>query len=462
MSESTPAHAASPPPRDQRGATTAEYAGIAVVIVAIIGVVLGLTTPVLAGASDVTGKVYCRLATLLGGISGCAPEHVPGHIPTKCTVKKGGSTYGGSITVIATVEGESGYELSQVRTLNPDGTVSTRYVVKTKGKVGANYTLKGGGGVEVDTGSESKDAKAGLSINIGADGAWGSQYTFDNLDDANAFIGAYGDNFGEFGSEPEGAPQADLTYFDLSGQVKGSGEAGPLSGNASGAVTLGAEQHSNGNTKVKVALTAKAAADLGIPIPDTVLAMNANGDASLAVTADITFDESGQVVSIGGTIVGTVNGKVDAGVNEQLVKGTEIGEDTTIKGLNLPPLAEGLEGGYQFELGFTTNFQRPDGTTDHSALSALSEGLANFLTSGEGLTPEQQQAIATQLNEHSQITFNHYTVDKEETKYGGKVSVLWVNIGGEVHKVTVDNDLIGSYFYDPVLGTWQENTVCNG
>ncbi|MFT4288466.1 hypothetical protein [Nocardioides sp.] len=451
--------------RQERGATTAEYIGISVVIVAIIGALVTVATPVRTGAANVVDRAYCRLASLVGGIGGCNSEDVPGYIPTKCTVSSHNQVNGGSVTVIATVTGDSGYTLTQVKTLNPDGTISTQYQVKTSGKVGANYTLSGGGGVEVNTGESEKNAKASLSINVGADGAWGSQYTFDTLDEANAFVNDYQDSFGEFGAAvgagPD-APEADYTYFDISGQVTGSGDAGPLSGNVSGAVTLGAEQYPNGDTKVKLALTRSAAAQLGIPMPDEVTALAASGDAKVVVTATVTFDKNGQVTAIAGNVVGTVTGKVDIGLNTGAVKNLPISGNTTIKDLTLPVLGEGPEGGYQFDLGFSTDFTRADGSVDDSALTALSDGLANFITTGEGLTPEQAQAINDQLNNHSQITFNHYTVDKEETKYGGKVKVLWVNIGGEYHELTVDNSLIGSYYYDPTLGSWQENSVCDG
>ncbi|GAA1780753.1 hypothetical protein GCM10009795_028790 [Nocardioides hankookensis] len=448
--------------RDQAGATSAEFIGISVVVVAIIGVLLALATPVLGGSGGVVDRAFCQLASLVGGDGGCGSAKAqPKFVPTKCVTNRDDHTYGGSVTVLATVAADGGYELRRVLTRNPDGTVKESYEVRTKGKLGANYTLKGGATAEVDTGGSTKKAGGGVKINVGGDAAWGHSLTFDTREQAQAFIDKYGDNLGEFGGLPDGAPTPESTYFDLSGQVKASGELGPLDANGSGAVTLGAEQFKNGDTKVKVALTAKAAGDLGIPLPEQVLALQSSGDASLVVTADVTFDSTGQVVKVAGSVVGTVTGKVDIGANTKLVKDLPLDSRTTVKSLDLPPFLEGAEGGTQFQVNFSTDFRRDDGTVDTSAIQALSEGLQNFVTTGEGLSPDQVAALEDQLDHHSQITLDHYNVDKEETKFGGKVSFLAINIGGEVHHVAINSNLLGSYYYDPEQGTWQENTVCD-
>lgn len=454
----------SPPRRrDQVGATSAEYIGISVVIVAIIGVLLGLATPVLGGSGGVVDRAFCQLTSLVGGGGGCgsSAQAQPKYIPTKCVTRRDNQTYGGSVTVIATVAADGGYELRRVLTRNPDGTITESYEVRTKGKLGANYTLKGGASAEVDTGATTEKAGGGVKINVGGDAAWGHSLTFPTREEAQAFLDKYGDNLGEFGGLPEGAPTPESTYFDISGQVKASGEAGPLDANASGAVTLGAEQYKNGDTKVKVALTTKAAAEMGIPLPEQVLALQASGDASLAVTADLTFDSAGRVVKVAGSVVGTVTGEVEGGANTDLVEDLPISDKATVKSLDLPPFIEGAEGGTQFQVNFSTDFRRDDGSVDTSAIDALSEGLRDFVNSGKGLSPEQVAALEDQLNNYSQITMDQYDVSTDETKYGGKISVMGVNVGGEVHDVLVTSDLRGSYYYDPEQGTWQENTVCD-
>ena len=49
--------------RDERGQTTAEYIGIMVVIVAIIGTILALKSNVLQGSQDVVDKVFETLTS---------------------------------------------------------------------------------------------------------------------------------------------------------------------------------------------------------------------------------------------------------------------------------------------------------------------------------------------------------------------------------------------------------------
>lgn len=445
--------------RSDRGATTVEYVGIAVVITAIIGTLVAVATPVGAGAGTVVDRAFCRLSSLVGGGGSCAGETAASTPPTDCTVSRDSSTRGGSVTVFATVEAESGHAIREVRVRQPDGTITTEYVVRTKGKVGADYTLRGGGSAELSTGTGGGDAGAGLRVKVGADGSWGRQYTVDSLEEAHELLDSLG-TLGTFtGGEADGY-EADATYFDIGGQATASGELGPLDASGSGAVTLGAQSYANGDTRVRMALTAKAAADLGVPLPDQVMALQAEGDAELTVLADVTFDDDGTIVKVGGRVVGTVHGRADIGANTGVAEDVAVNSRTTVKELTLPPLLQGAEGGYQFRLDFSTDFRRDDGV-DHSSVQALSDGLRRFVNTGQGLTEEEQAALHEQLNEHSQITFDQYTVDREEREYGGKVSVLFVNIGGEVHEVELDSDLISSHYYDPVQGSWEENTVCD-
>jgi len=448
------------PRRDARGATTVEYVGIGVVIIAIVGALLALTTSVSGGARNVANGVYCKLSTLVGGTAGCTANDLPANIPTTCTINKNTSSYGGGLTVVATVGGESGYELQQVKQLGADGTVQTKYVVKTKGKIGAEYKPRLGGGAEVDTGTSSVDAKEGLSFTVGADGSWGRNYTFTSQDAAQHFIDEYKDNFGEFGSTPQDAPPPDSTYYDVSAQVTGSGDIAAVDASASGAVTLGVESYANGDTRAKVALSATAAAKLGIPLPTELLKAQAKGNASLAVIADLTFDRNGDMVKVGGNVMGSVKGSASIGIDTKSLSPRPPGSNATLKDLKLPSLA-GVNGGYEFNLGFSTDFRRGDGSADYSAIDALSDSLRNFVNTGQGLTDDQQRVIQDQLENHSQITFNHYKLDTHEDKYGGTLSVGPVSVGGEVHAVHTNSDLLGSYYYDTSLGSWQENTVCN-
>lgn len=446
--------------RDARGATAVEYVGICVAVVAIVGALLALTTSVNGGARNVANGVYCKLSTLVGGTAGCTANDLPANIPTTCTINKNGSAYGGGLTVEATVEAESGYELQQVKQLGADGTVQTKYVVKTKGKVGANYTLTAGGGAEVDTGTASTKAKVGIPIAVGADASWGRNYTFTSRDTAQHFIDEYKDNFGEFGSTPKGAPRPDSTYYDMSGQAKTAAELGSMDASGSGKATIGAESYANGDTKVRLALTRKAAAEIGIPLPVEAFRAQAKGEASRVVTADVTFDKDGHVTKIGGTFSRAVSGEANVGPNTEALKGTSLGKNTTLKDLTLPPLGQ-VNGGAEVNVGFSTDFRRSDGSIDYSAVNAISDGLRNFVTTGQGPTQAQRQAISDQLDNRSQITVDAYKTNTTENKYGGKVSLGPLRVGGEVHAVHTNSDLLGAYYFDTRLGSWQENTVCN-
>jgi len=333
--------------------------------------------------------------------------------------------------------------------------------VRTKGKITGSYEFTLGGKAGVDTGDGSTGAGGGASLEVGAGGSWGSQTTFATEEDAKKFIEQYQDNWGAFGDRPEGAPEPDSEYYELSGQASVSGEAGPLNGSVGQSAVLGLETFPNGDKKVKVAMTTDAALELGIPLPDQVLQANAEGKIEATVVADLTFDADGNVVAIGGSVQMTANGKVELGANSDALPpgGTPIGNNTTFEGLELPNLGV-LEDGRQYELSFSTDFRLPDGSVDHSAVDAISDGLARWVTSGEGLDEAEQEAVRRQLEERSQLTFNSYDYSTDEQKIGGEIKVLWVKLGGEVHQVITDKSLLDGYYLDPATRQWTQNVVC--
>ena len=110
------------------------------------------------------------------------PNAQPKYIPTKCVTSRDDQTYGGSVTRARDGAADGGYELRRVLTRNPDGSITESYEVRTKGKLGANYTLKGGASAEVDTGgAATTKAGGGVKINVGGDAAWGHSLTFGSL-----------------------------------------------------------------------------------------------------------------------------------------------------------------------------------------------------------------------------------------------------------------------------------------
>jgi len=448
--------------RNQAGATTAEYVGI-VAFVALLTVAFVAFAP---GTGDAAGgvvrKALCTIGTPLGFAS-CSNEDLPDYIPTNCTVSSHEGRGGGSVTVIAEVKGESGYTLSRIRERQDDGSFEDRYVVRTMGQLGAGYEFSLGGGVEANTGKGSTSATASGDAKIEGDVTWGTEYSFGSEDDAQDFIDQFKDNFGEFGGDVDGAPEADSQYYELGGKGTISGEAGPLSGEASQRAVLGLETFPNGDKKVKMALTVDAALGLGLPLPQSVIKLAAEGQVSAAVVADLTFDKDGNLASIGGNLTFTPTGSAGVGLNTDLAKpGTgkhRKDPPSELTGLELPDLAS-LDYGRNYSLNFTSDFRRADGSYDYGAIDALSAELSGFVTGSGGMSPEQADALAQQINEHSQVTFNEYDYSEDETKYGGSAKFLFIKVGAEGHMVTIDQSLLEGYYYDPVQGLWAENVVC--
>ncbi len=445
--------------RTERGATPVEYVGMVAVVVLLVLGVVAVIPGVGDGTRAVVDKAFCRIGAPLG-FAGCSNEDLPDYVPTDCTVSSHEGTAGGSVAIIAEVKGESGYKLTRIRERQDDGSVQDTFVVRTKGVVGGGYEFTLGGGAEAATGGSSASAGASGSAKIEGDVTWGKEFTFDNLDDAQAFIEQYKDAFGEFGSDPEGAPAAASEYFELGAKGSLKGEVGPLSGDAGVRAVLGVQSYANGDKKVKVAMTVDAAVKLGIPVPESVLKLSAEAKVSALVMADLTFDKFGNVTAMSGNVQLTPTAAAGVEWNTDLAKPSKgkHAKPQTLQGLTLPPILR-LDFGRNYVISFSTSFQRDDGSFDYDSVGAFSEQLGAWVTGGE-VSPEVQATLQDQLNAHSTITYDEYDYSRSETKYGGKVKILFVKVGGEVHVVTVDQDLISGYYYDPVQGLWTENVIC--
>ncbi len=306
-------------------------------------------------------------------------------------------------------------------------------------------------------------AGAAGDAKIEGDVTWGAEYSFASEEDARDFVDEYKDNFGEFGGDVDGAPEPISQYYELGGKGTISGEAGPLSGEASQQAVLGLQTFPNGDKKVKMALTVGAALDLGIPVPQTLLDLSAEGQVKAAVVADVTFDKDGNVAKIGGQVSFTPSGSAGVELNtdwaEQGTGKHRKDPPNELTGIELPGL-DMLEGGRNYELNFSTDFRRDDGSYDYAAIDALSSELGSYITGAGGMSPEQAEALREQINGHSQVTFNEYDYDEDETKYGASGKFLFIKIGAEVHMVTIDQNLLDGYYYDPVQGLWADNIVC--
>jgi Flp pilus assembly pilin Flp len=447
--------------RGERGATTAEYVGMVALVALLVVATLAFVPNLGSDARTVADRAFCRIGEAIG-LGGCeGGEEQPAYVPRDCTISSHEGVAGGSVAILAEVKGESGYKLSRVREVQDDGSIATRFEVRTQGVVGGGYEFTLGGGAEASTGSGSASAKAAATAELEGDVTWGKQYEFASEEAARAFIDEFKGNFGEFGREPEGAPPASSEYFEVGAGATVRGEVGPAEASVSQRGVVGVENYPDGGRKVSLVMSADAAVELGIPVPDSVLKLGAEGSVSAMVAADLTFDAQGNVSAVAGSVQLTPTAA--AGVEWR----TELAEPSTgrhakpetLQGLTLPPILR-LDYGRNYEINFSTDFAREDGSYEYAAIEALSAQLGSWATGGGDLSPEHRAALTEQLNEHSQITYNEYDYSRDEQRYGGKVKVLFVKVGGEVHVTTVDQNLTAGYYYDPVQGQWAENIVC--
>jgi Flp pilus assembly pilin Flp len=451
--------------RRESGATTAEYVGIVAFVALLVTALVILVTPVRDDAKAVIDEAYCKIGSALG-FAGCSNAALPHYVATECQITSNAKQYGGSVSIVATVGGDTGYTLYKIRTRQDDGSYKDKYVVKTAAEVKGSYEFGPKAGVEVSTGSGKADAEGGATVGVEGSFATGSNYTFDNEQAAKDFVDEFKDQWGALGGDVEGGPAADSTYYDLGGKAEVSGDAGPLGEvKGSGKAVLGMETFPNGDKKLKLALTLAGALDMGIPIPASVLEASAKGDISATVQADVTFDKDGNVTKLGGNVAFTA--EAEGGVDFQKYdsktgyqpRHRQPGK-VDLEKLELPQIPH-LDKGFSGKLAFDTQFKQPDGSYDAAQARALSDALGGFVTGGT-LTPAQQAAISDQINENSQVTFNLNDYDKDTEKIGGKVKILVVTVGAEGHVITTEEGVIDGWYYDPVQGAWQQNIACGG
>lgn len=442
--------------REERGATTAEYVAIVAFAGLLAVTLLAFTTPIGGQAKAVVSKVYCKIGTAVGSEAGCSNDDLPGYVPTTCQLSSNQNLYGGSVAVVAEVGGDTGYTILRIRERQDDGSYKDKYVVKTHGSAKGSWEFGPKGGAEVSAGDEDSggDAEGGLNVTVSGEVSGGSSYSFESLEDAQKFADDNKDNFGGlFGVD--GGPEADSTTYQAGGGATVSGDAGPVELEAGGRAVLGVTTHNNGDTTFSMQMTASAAADLGIPIPNTILKASARGEVSLSVQADVTFDDDGNVVGIKGNVSGTAEGTVSLGLDGEIPessKGADDGGNITTPNVN-------LDAGGTFNLGFDTTFRNSDGSLDYSGAQGLTSAFEDFV-SGRDISPDDKAAIQRQIEDRSQVTFTVGTYDKDTDKWGGKVKTPIGNVGAEGHHVSVDQNTTGGWYYNPTTGEWQENLAC--
>lgn len=447
--------------RAESGATTVEYVGIVAFVAVLAVALIAFMTPIGSKAEGVVNSALCKIGSSLGAYSGCSQADIPRYVPNTCQLSSNAKSYGGEISIVATVGGDTGYTIVRIRSRDKDGNIVDKYAVTTNGSIKGSYTLGTDASAELGAGGGGGGAGGGADVTIDGNLSTGSTYTFDNLSEAQKFAD---DNKAKFGVDGlvSGGPAPDSTYYQLGGGASVKGDAGPASVSGGGSAVLGMTSSKNGDRTFKLALTAKGAADIGIPIPDTFMQASAKGDMSLTVEANVTFDKAGNLVKIGGKISGTAQaqggvqlGKYKATHGEHAAKAKN-----SLEGLDLPTLPV-LQAGVSAEIGFSTDFLTDDGTYDAAQAAALGQGLKGVL-SGQGLDAQTKAALSDQINNHSVITAQVSDYSKQTQKYGGKVHVLFVTVGGEYHIVTTEQNVIDGWYFNPTTMGWDTNLLCKG
>lgn len=446
--------------RRETGATTAEYVGIVAFVCVLVLATIGIAAGTSEKAGGVISKAFCAIGAPFG-FAGCSNEDLPGYVPTNCQLSSHESSAGGSVSIVATGGGDTGYTIIRIRERTDDGGTTDRYVVKTKGELSGSYEFGPKAGVEASAGGAGDaNAEAGANLTIAGNLTTGDNYTFDSEEEAKDFAEKYKDQLGALGGDVEGAPEPDSTYYEVGAGAEIKGDLGPFAeGSGGGKATLGLETYKNGDKKVSVALTAEAALDLGIPLPERIIEASAKGDIELMVQADITFDKDGRVAEIGGVAQFTAEAEGGVDFAEQY-EGKHAAEPKNgLKGLQMPSLPH-LDAGINGNLNFSTKFRNDDGSYDYSGIDALSTQMTAYISGSGEMSPEQKAALETQINDRSQVTFTLSDHNKEENTYGLEGKLFFIKVGAEVHTVTVDQNVMAGYFYNPVAGNWTENLLC--
>jgi Flp pilus assembly pilin Flp len=444
--------------RSERGAATAEYVGALVVVAALVLALVAVATPLGGRASAGVSAAYCKITSTLGG-AGCSNDELPGYIPTECTVSSHEGAAGGSVKIVIIEVGADGsYELAEVRRRNDDGTYSSTYVLTTKlgGNVGVDVSFGGGGEVQTGEGSANASAEAGVSVAL--EGAGGKSYEFGSEAEARDAVDAWlSQNDANPFNNSDIDGDVETEYYTGGVRIGATGEAGPLSGEAEMGTIVGYTEHKKtGDRTISLVTDQSVAAELGLPIPEEFIKASASGQASRELGLQVTYDKDGRLVGVQVTLVGTVQGSVGVGIDtDQVVDGS----DGALEDLTLPTSLD-VGGGRQFELTYSADFRNPDGSVNEAAYGDAGYALAGFISTGALPMQSNVEFFRDYLNENSQVVFNTYDYNEDESQYGGEIKVGPVALGGEVHISTTDRNILSGYYYDPVLQSWAERLDC--
>jgi hypothetical protein len=428
------------------------------VVAVLAASLVGFATPIGGDAVRVASAAYCKISSTIGG-AGCTNAELPGYVPVECTISSHEGAAGGSVKIVIVEVGADGsYELAEVRRRLDDGTYHVYWVLTTKRGGSAGVDISLGAKADLDTGEGSVGGGAEGGIEVALEGAGGQSYEFDNEADARRAIDAWKsqNDINIFDSDSiDGEVVTEL--YTGGARVQVYGEAGPLSGDAESTLIVGyTENKQNGDRTVSLVTTTEVAAQLGIPLPDQVLQLQAEGKASREMGLSLTFDRAGNLVGVQATLTGTVHGQLAVGVDTGPLEDASNG---TITDLDLPGMGT-HDGGRQWVLTYNADFRRPDGTVDTGAYGDAGAALATFVATGQLPLRANVRALHDYLDDRSQVTFDTYDYAEDEDRYGAEVKLGPVALGGEVHVSTQDRQILTGQYYDPAQGIWVTRLDC--
>lgn len=164
--------------RDQRGQTAAEYLGLLLVVVAIVGILAA--TPIGGTLRDGIQDAICRVTGGECGSGGPGERRAAGRPPLSECVRK--SSQRGINGAVKAFWVELGGGVKALREERADGTV--KISLSASAKAGLEFSSPG---ATIDAGS-TEGGTGEREIEIAANGEAGKAWVFENADDADDFV----------------------------------------------------------------------------------------------------------------------------------------------------------------------------------------------------------------------------------------------------------------------------------
>jgi len=435
--------------RDDRGQTSAEYAGVLGFVSAVVAALVLLGPPLGLYVGQGIRAMLCKI------IGSSCPLDVP-FVPTKPCVL--GSEEASAAVGVTAFSVKVGDKLSYTKARRSDGTWAV--TLKMGGELGAEFKL--GASAEVEGGPI--DFKQGLSANASlvAKGDGAQTYVFASEEEANRLIdwakreaatsalgpaGMFGNwLYEQLSGDDYSPPDPEETYITggFKGSVDVSAGAGPAyaKGSAAAERVLGIKiNHKDGTRTVFVKVGLEGNGSAGI-------SLGPGGSASGGVDGvmSLTFDRDGNLITM------SVDGSGKAGGGIQV---SALGDnlDSVLKYVKTFGFSAGEEEGQMWEVKASLDLRDP----------ANREAVMDFLTSsGLGVAlgmptipgPSDVEAARRLYERFSQdATVTFATYDTSKSTYGASGSAgLGVKFGANGKLEFVDATLTDASYRIPGVG----------